>query len=83
LNEISKLIWPSPDGIGIMDEDLWAQTVAVALEGEVITEEPGDGAYRIDLAQAALDNHTMMMEDMDVTGDDWEPVVVELTEGGE
>jgi NitT/TauT family transport system substrate-binding protein len=83
LNEISKLIWPSPDGIGIMDEDLWAQTVAVALEGEVITEEPGDGAYRTDLAQAALDNLTMMMEDMDVTGDDWEPVVVELTEGGE
>ena len=26
LNEISKLIWPSPAGIGIMDEDLWAQT---------------------------------------------------------
>jgi hypothetical protein len=30
-----------------------------------------------------LDNLTMMMEDMDVTGDNWEPVVVELTEGGE
>jgi NitT/TauT family transport system substrate-binding protein len=83
LNEISKLIWPSPDGIGIMDEDLWAQTVAVALEAEIITEEPGDDAYRTDLAQAALDNLTMMMEDLDVTGEDWEPVVVELTEGGE
>ena len=23
LNEISKLIWPSPAGIGIMDEELW------------------------------------------------------------
>ena len=32
LNEINKLIWPSPAGIGIMDEDLWAQTVAVALD---------------------------------------------------
>ena len=40
LNEISKLIWPSPAGIGIMDEDLWAQTVAVSLEGQVISEEP-------------------------------------------
>ena len=43
LNEISKLIWPSPAGIGIMDEDLWAQTVAVAIEGQVISEEPGHG----------------------------------------
>lgn len=83
LNEISKLIWPSPDGIGIMNEDLWAQTVAVAIEGEVITEEPSMDAYRTDLAQAALDSLTMEMEDMDVTGEMWEPVEVVLTEGGE
>ena len=41
LNEINKLIWPSPAGIGIMNPDLWAQTVAVALEGGVIMSEPG------------------------------------------
>ena len=51
LNEISKLIWPSPAGIGIMDEELWAQTVAVSIEGLVISEEPGMDAYRSDLAQ--------------------------------
>jgi len=83
LNEISKLIWPSPDGIGIMDEDLWEQTVAVAIEGEVITEEPGEGAYRTDLAQEALDSLAMDMEEMDTTGEEWEPVEVELREGGE
>ena len=81
LNEISKLIWPSPDGIGIMDEDLWAQTVAVAIEGQVISEEPGMDAYRTDLAQAALDS--LSMDDVDVTGDMWEPVEVELRPGGE
>ena len=81
LNEISKLIWPSPAGIGIMDEDLWAQTVAVALEGQVISEEPGMDAYRTDLAQAALDS--LAMDDVDVTGDMWEPVEVELRPGGE
>ena len=81
LNEISKLIWPSPDGIGIMDEDLWAQTVAVAIEGQVISEEPGMDAYRTDLAQAALDS--LAMDDVDVTGDMWEPVEVELRPGGE
>ncbi|MCY3719358.1 MAG: ABC transporter substrate-binding protein, partial [Anaerolineaceae bacterium] len=83
LNEISKLIWPSPDGIGIMDEDLWAQTVAVAIEGEVISEDPGMDAYRSDLAQAALDSLTMSMPDTDVTGDMWEPVEVMLRPGGE
>lgn len=79
LNEINKLIWPSPAGIGIMDEDLWAQTVAVALEGEVITAEPTEGAVRTDLAQAAVDS----LMDVDVTGEEWEAVEVEITPGGE
>ncbi len=83
LNEISKLIWPSPDGIGIMDEDLWAQTVAVSIEGEVISEEPSEGAYRTDLAMAALESLGMSMPDTDVTGDMWEPVEVTLRPGGE
>ncbi len=81
LNEISKLIWPSPAGIGIMDEDLWAQTVAVSIEGLVISEAPGMDAYRSDLAQAALDS--LAMDNVDVVGDMWEPVEVELRPGGE
>jgi NitT/TauT family transport system substrate-binding protein len=83
LNEISKLIWPSPEGIGVMDADQWAQTVAVALEGEVISEEPSEGAYRSDLAAAALESLGMSMPDTDVTGEDWEPVEVMLRPGGE
>lgn len=83
LNEISKLIWPSPAGIGMMDEDLWAQTVAVALDGQVISEEPSMDAWRSDLAMSALDALGMGMEGIDLTGDDWQPVEVELREGGE
>lgn len=83
LNEISKLIWPSPAGIGMMDEDLWAQTVAVALDGQVISEEPSMDAWRSDLAMAALDALGMGMEGIDLTGADWQPVEVELREGGE
>ncbi len=30
MNEINRLIWPSPDGVGMMDADQWAQTVSVA-----------------------------------------------------
>ncbi len=83
LNEINKLIWPSPAGIGIMDEALWAQTVAVALESTVITEEPAEGAYRSDLAQAALDALAEEYPDLDLMGEEFEPVTVELREGGE
>lgn len=83
LNEINGLIWPSPNGLGIMDEELWAQTVAVALEGEVITEEPAEGAYRWDLAQAALDRIADADASLDLFGEDWERVEVILNEGGE
>ncbi len=80
LNEINKLIWPSPAGIGIMNPDLWAQTVAVALEGGVIMAEPGADSYRTDLAQVALDS---LGDEMDVIGDMWEPVSITLREGGD
>lgn len=77
MNEINALIWPSPDGIGILDPDAWAQTVDTALEADIIAAEPPDEAFRTDLAEAALDG----LED--ATGDDFEKAVVEVTEGGE
>ena len=78
LNEINKLIWPSPDGIGIMNADAFAQTVQVAVEGEVITAEPAEGVFRTDLAEAAL-----LGIDGDTTGDDYQPEEVQVTPGGE
>ncbi len=81
LNEVNKLIWPSPAGIGIMDEELWAQTVAVALEGLVISEAPGMDAYRTDLAAAAIE--LLVADGYDVTGESWEPLEVKLRLGGE
>ncbi len=78
LNEINQLIWPSPAGIGLMDEALWQQTVDVSVDGEVIPEAPGDDAYRTDLTEAA---HELL--EGDVTGEEYEPIEVELVEGGE
>lgn len=84
LNEINRLIWPSPEGgIGTMDEDLWAQTVAVALEGEVISDEPGEGAWRGDLVARALEELADEMPELDLVGADWEAAEVEITPGGE
>jgi NitT/TauT family transport system substrate-binding protein len=78
MNEINALIWPSPDGIGILDPDLWQQTVDISLEFDILSEEPSDGAFRTDLAQAALDGI-----DGDTTGDDFEKAEIEVTPGGE
>jgi NitT/TauT family transport system substrate-binding protein len=83
-NEVNKLVWPSPNGIGIIDEDAWAQTVEVALNAKnlegttVITAEPDDGAYTNEYIQKALDE----LGDLDTTGEDFEPIEVTLNEGG-
>jgi ABC-type branched-subunit amino acid transport system substrate-binding protein len=78
LNEINKLIWPSPKGIGIMDEQLWDQTAKISVEGGVIKSEPSEGAYRTDLAEQA---HKFLSGD--VTGEEWKAQTVEVTPGGE
>jgi NitT/TauT family transport system substrate-binding protein len=78
MNEINALIWPSPDGIGILDEDLWQQTVDISLEFDILTEEPDESAFRTDLAEAALAG-----VEEDAIGEDFEKEVVELRPGGE
>ncbi len=79
LNEINKLIWPSPGGAGVMDKALWDQTIEVSLSEGVLAAAPDDAAFTTEYAQAALD----LIGDADVTGDDWSPVTVTLNEGGE
>lgn len=83
MNEINALIWPASEGIGVMTEPLWDQTVEIAttqipdLEGVEI----GEDVYRTDLAEAAVAS----LEDrgLDVHGESWERVEVELQPGGE
>jgi len=88
MNEINKLIWPSPDGIGMINADAWNRTVDIALntpnlEGAtVLTEEPSQGAYTNDIVTAA---HALLPADLDLTGENFEPIPVEdiqLQEGG-
>jgi NitT/TauT family transport system substrate-binding protein len=78
MNEINKLIWPSPNGLGVMDQALWDQTVEVAVNGGVISEPPGDEAFRTDLAEEAL-----KFVSGDAIGANFTPIEVELVEGGE
>jgi NitT/TauT family transport system substrate-binding protein len=78
LNEINALIWPSPNGIGVMDETLWQQTVDVAIEGSVLTAAPANGTYRTDLAEAAHEGL-----EGDAIGSGFAKQTVEVTAGGE
>jgi NitT/TauT family transport system substrate-binding protein len=89
MNEINKLIWPSPsEGIGTMDESLWDQTVKVALEAKnaegatVITEEPDADAWTADINDEALALLKESDPDLDLVGADFEPIDVELKEKG-
>ena len=81
LNEISALIWPSPLGVGVMDPDLWAQTVDVATSEEILASAPDEGAYRSDIAWEAVAN--LRNAGVDVMGNNWQRVTVELLPGGE
>lgn len=81
LNEINALIWPSPQGIGVMDEDLYQQTVDISVEFGVITSPPDDEALRTDLAQEAVAE--LEAEGLDTTGEGFEKLDVEVTPGGE
>ena len=86
MNEVNKLIWPSPLGVGVIDPALWAQTVTVALntlnadEITIITADPGAAAYTNQYAEAA--NAALTAEGLDTTGDGFAPITVELKEGG-
>jgi NitT/TauT family transport system substrate-binding protein len=86
MNETNKLIWPSPAGIGVIDEAAWNQTVEGALAAvnetgaRLITEEPPASAYSNEYIQQALDE--LAEEGVDVTGEGFEPIEVELLEGG-
>jgi NitT/TauT family transport system substrate-binding protein len=79
LNEVNALIWPSPLGIGIMDDAAYKQTVDISTEFKVLTKAPDDTALRTDLAQQALDSLT----DADTKGEGFQKQAVEVTPGGE
>lgn len=85
MNEVNKLIWPSDNGIGILDATAFETTAQIALDYGIISEAAeGEGVtYRTDLAQAALDSLMADMSDIDPVGADYEAPVVEVTANGE
>jgi NitT/TauT family transport system substrate-binding protein len=86
MNEINKLIWPSPQGIGMVDKSAWDQTVQIAeqtknADGDtVLTKAPEGLAYTNDYAAKAL--AALKEGGADTTGADFKPITVTLNAGG-
>jgi NitT/TauT family transport system substrate-binding protein len=79
MNEVNKLIWPSPEGVGVMVPEDYERTAQIAADSiDTITEVPGDEAYRTEFVEQALETIGG-----DTSGEDFQPQEVEVTPGGE
>jgi NitT/TauT family transport system substrate-binding protein len=79
LNEVNALIWPSPNGIGIMDQAAFDRTVQISVDSKVLKAPPTGTPFRNDLAEQAI---AALGSSVDAKGASWQKAVVTLTEDG-
>jgi NitT/TauT family transport system substrate-binding protein len=86
MNEVNKLIWPAPNGVGMLDQAAWDRTVQIAqetknLEGAtVLTKAPEGTASTTDITMEAL--KLLDAKGVDTKGAGYAPITVTLNEGG-
>jgi NitT/TauT family transport system substrate-binding protein len=80
MNEINKLIWPNPSGIGVMNSDDYQRTAHIALQFKVISKAPTAQAYTKRFAMAAVAQ--LKKEGVDVYGKNWKAPTVAISPGG-
>jgi NitT/TauT family transport system substrate-binding protein len=76
MNEVNKLVWPAPKGVGVMDAAAFNRTAKIAQQFKVISKAPS-GAYRTDLAKAAL-----KLIKGDTKGAKYKAITVKVSAGG-
>jgi len=79
MNEINALIWPAPQGVGVMSKAAFDRTARIAKQFKVIKKTPS-GAYRDDLAKAAVAQ--LKQQGVNVNGASWKKATVKVTPGG-
>ncbi len=67
MNEINALVWPSPAGIGIIDQAAWDQTVSIAKDSALLTADPDADAFTNALTEQAI--AALEAEGVDVKGE--------------
>ncbi len=79
LNEINRLIWPSPQGIGMMNAQRWLETARISHRYGVTKTLADRSAYSNEFVHKALDS----LKDVDTKGLGWKPRVVTLLGRGQ
>jgi NitT/TauT family transport system substrate-binding protein len=85
-NEVNTLIWPSPQGIGMVNKTAWDRTVSIASQTKnadgktVLKGAPTGLAYTNEYTEKALANLKKM--GLDTTGANFKPITVTLKPGG-
>lgn len=88
MNEINKLIWPSPEGIGTVNQTQWKHTVSEsekvidpATGKPLITKAPPASTINTTFVKKALTD--LKGQGVDVDGTSFKPMKVTITKGGE
>jgi NitT/TauT family transport system substrate-binding protein len=86
MNEVNKLIWPAPAGVGVVNESDWGRTVDISLTtknqtGDTVLKKKPEGLdHTNDYINKALE--AAKSAGVDVKGDAFKPTTVTLTAGG-
>jgi NitT/TauT family transport system substrate-binding protein len=85
-NEANKLVWPSPQGIGMVDKTAWDRTITIAsqtknADGQTVLKAAPTGlAYTNDYTVKA--DAALKKMGLDTTGTTFKPITVTLNPGG-
>ena len=79
LNEVNRLIWPSPQGIGMMNAQRWLETARISHRYGVTKTLADRSAYTNEFVQKALES----LKYVDIKGLGWKPKVVTLLGRGQ
>ena len=81
MNEINALVWPAPDGIGVMDKAAYDRTAKIAQQYGVISKAPSADAYTTAYAQDAVDE--ISAAGTDANGTNYTKPAVKVTPKGQ